>query len=223
MMKTWTVDEILAKEPCGWDSDGYTRERLEGLFDGRDSMSTLDVCDLDIPPEDIIWVACRGLGDQERETWLDLIVTRAVTSHALHCGIPVVETWARNWLSGEDRTAGVAAEAAVWAADAATVANAEAAYTGAAASAWAARAAAEAVAAARAAVDAAAGAATRAAVRAAIDAAAGAAARAAARRAAVDAAAGAAWAAAEAAEWAGNAVECDLQVEDLRTMCYSLS
>ena len=159
-MKTWTVDEMLAEKPCGWDADGYTRERLEGLFDGRDSMSTLDVCDLDIPPSDIVWVACRGLGDQDRETWLELIVTRAVTSHALRCGIPDVEAWARNWLSREDRTADaaeaaraiaaaraaaraaadVAARAAWAAADAA-----EAAYTGAAANAaWATRAAAEA-------------------------------------------------------------------------------
>ncbi len=191
MMKTWTVDEMLAEKPCGWDSDGYTRERLEGLFDGRDSMSTLDVCDLDIPPEDIVWVGCCALAldDKQRETWLELIITRAVTSHALHCGIPNVEAWARNWLSGKDRTADAARAAndtasAAYAYPAASVAAdaaypaafaADAAYAASAAFAWATGAAA-------------------------------------ARDAGVARAAGAAW-----ATRAARAAERKLQVEDLRT------
>ncbi len=32
------------------------------------------------------------------------IITCAVTNCALHCGIPGVERWAQQWLSGEDRT-----------------------------------------------------------------------------------------------------------------------
>jgi len=47
--------------------------------------------------------------------WLERVVTRAVTTHALHCGVPAVEQWAMRWLSGENRTAR-AAEEAWWAA-----------------------------------------------------------------------------------------------------------
>jgi hypothetical protein len=39
------------------------------------------------------------------------IVTRAVETHALHCGVPKVEQWARRWISGEDRSAAAALEA----------------------------------------------------------------------------------------------------------------
>jgi hypothetical protein len=30
--------------------------------------------------------------------------TRAVREHCLHCGIPAVESWAANWISGVDQT-----------------------------------------------------------------------------------------------------------------------
>jgi len=43
---------------------------------------------------------------------LEKIVLRAVTNHALHCGVPTVEVWATKWISGEDRTAASAASAA---------------------------------------------------------------------------------------------------------------
>ena len=48
---------------------------------------------------------------------VERIVTRAVTNHALHCGIPVVEAWAKKWLSGEDRMYNAALHAAIVAAD----------------------------------------------------------------------------------------------------------
>ena len=53
---------------------------------------------------------------------LEKIVTRAVTKHALYCGVASVEAWARDWLSGKDRTAAWAA--AAWAAGAADAAEA---------------------------------------------------------------------------------------------------
>jgi hypothetical protein len=71
------------------------------------------------------------LTEEQTTAWLDVLVTRAVRSHALRCGVPTVEEWAARWLSGEDRTARAAA-AAAWAAAEATWAEAAA---------WAARAA----------------------------------------------------------------------------------
>ena len=42
---------------------------------------------------------------------VDIIVARAVTNHTLHCGIPKVEIWAKNWLNGTDRSWGAAWDA----------------------------------------------------------------------------------------------------------------
>lgn len=64
------------------------------------------------------------------------IVKRAIKKYALHCDIAEVRQWAKNWLSGKDRSA-EAARAAVVAAKAAAEATVEAV--------WAARAAVEAV------------------------------------------------------------------------------
>jgi len=108
-----------------------------------------------VSDDDIVWAACRALDASTRTAWLERVVTRAVTTHALHCGVPAIESWARRWLGGEDRTA-ESARAAARAARAATAAWA-------APAAWAADAAAWAAVAATRAADAAADAATRAA------------------------------------------------------------
>jgi hypothetical protein len=41
------------------------------------------------------------------------IADRAVTNHALNCGIKEVEQWAKKWLSGEDRSERAATEIAL--------------------------------------------------------------------------------------------------------------
>jgi hypothetical protein len=46
---------------------------------------------------------------------IDVIIARAVTNYALHCGVNKVEKWAKNWLSGVDRTANSARSAANYA------------------------------------------------------------------------------------------------------------
>ena len=131
-MTTWTVDQMLAARPC----EEYTRERIAELWAGRDALSLLDILDLPIPGEHRVWVACRpgALTASQRTAWLDGIVTRAVTTYALHCGVGAVETWAARWLDGTDRTSPAAAEAArsarsarsAWAAEAARAAVASA-------------------------------------------------------------------------------------------------
>lgn len=130
-MPSWTVDEMLAEEPC----DRYDRERIAKLCAGKPSLTLLEILDHpDIPDEDKVWVACRDK-NPTRHVAIEVIVTRCVTNHALHCGIPAVEAWAQKWLSGEDRSS----RAAVWASRVAawpSRAAAEAARNAAARAAW---------------------------------------------------------------------------------------
>lgn len=121
----WTVDDVMDCVPC----ERYTREVVEGLWDGRESIGIAEVCDLDIPTEDRVWLLCRAPWDVIEST-LESIVTRAVTTYALPC--EVVRKWAERWLSGEDRSE-ASAEAAWCASGAASAASAAASAASAAA------------------------------------------------------------------------------------------
>ena len=138
---TYTPEQILALKPC---SDDYPPARVHALFGDRKSASLTEIlADTRIPSKDRVWIVCRPrvLTRAQQNTWLERIVVRAITAHALHCGVLQVESWAQAWLDGSDRTWQSAAEAAR-AAEAAWAAGA----AGAAWAAWAARAAAEAAA-----------------------------------------------------------------------------
>ena len=114
-LKTWTVKQMLAEEPC----EQYTEEALAKLWAGREKVTLLDIIAMDIPDTDKLWGSWRGLTKGQTDLVLDKVVTRAITNHALHCGVPSVEIWADNWLSGKDksvRAARAAAWAAAWAA-----------------------------------------------------------------------------------------------------------
>ena len=137
-MPSWTVDEMLAEKPC----DKYDRERIVKLCAGKPSLTLLEILDHpDIPDEDKVWVACRDK-NPTRHVAIEVIVTRCVTNHALHCGIPAVEAWAQKWLSGEDRSSRAAWNAsrvAAWASRAAAEAAwnaARAAWNAAWSAAW---------------------------------------------------------------------------------------
>jgi len=123
-MKTWTIDEMRAEHPCA----EYGRARIADLWAGRESLTVGEILVLDIRASHRTWVACRpgALAHEMRRRWLDGIATRAVTTHARHCGVPAVEQWAVQWLDGTDRTVGAAeaaaeaaARAAAWGAEAA--------------------------------------------------------------------------------------------------------
>lgn len=99
-MTRYTVDQVLALRPCAT----YTRERITALWAGREALSVLEMLDLDIPAANRLWVAWRTLPAVHAQAALDRIVTRAVRTHALVCGVPAVEAWAVRWLDGSDRT-----------------------------------------------------------------------------------------------------------------------
>jgi len=196
-MTTYTIAAVQSMRPC---QPTYTTSYLTDLFAGRETVTILDVFDAPIPDADKVWFAVQPgvITKMQIDEFLERTVTRAVTNHALHCGVPEVEEWAKKWLSGEDRSAR-AAYAAARAAYAAAYAAARAADV--------ADAAADAAYAAARAADAAADAAARAADVA----------DAAARAADVaDAAARADRAAARAAADAAYAAERARQVDDLR-------
>jgi len=115
-LKTWTVKQMLAEKPC----EQYTEEALAKLWAGREKVTLLDIIDMDIPDTDKLWGSWRGLTKGQTDLVLDKVVTRAITNHALHCGVPSVEIWADNWLSGKDKSV----RAAAWDAGAARAAEA---------------------------------------------------------------------------------------------------
>lgn len=49
-MKTITIDEVMKRRPC------YSRERILEITGGRDMLMVLEVCDLNAPPRDLLWV-----------------------------------------------------------------------------------------------------------------------------------------------------------------------
>ena len=58
-MKSVTIEQVIAWQPCGYDDDddgeNYTPQRIEMLFDGRESLTARDIAALDIPKRDVIW------------------------------------------------------------------------------------------------------------------------------------------------------------------------
>jgi hypothetical protein len=106
-MKTITLKEIISWHPC----DRYTENDNALLLRLAGSETEWPLIDIlrrsDIPAADRVWIATRDgvLTDAQRAAWLDVVVTRAVTNHALGT---VVNGWARRWLSGEDRSAAAA-------------------------------------------------------------------------------------------------------------------
>jgi hypothetical protein len=81
-------------------------DQLSSWFCGdRPGMTILEIVDLPVDAHVKILVATRPdvLTLQQTVSWLEIILPRAVKSHALHCGIDTVEQWATKWLSGEDR------------------------------------------------------------------------------------------------------------------------
>jgi hypothetical protein len=136
MKTTVTVDEVMALQPC------YTREKLEAMAAGRASMTLVEVCDLPVPAEDLLWLLLRP----------EFLPEPAI--HALACNFaehslmrerdrgrePDARSWAaietkRRWLRGEASDQDLAAAwSAAW--SAARDAARSAAWSAARSAAW---------------------------------------------------------------------------------------
>jgi len=107
MAGTYTVDDIMALEPCA----EFPRQRVEALWAGRSGLTLREIISLDIPAAARAWAAWRLLPEGPRMQALMATLTRAITEDVLHCGVPAVETRAARWLDGTD-----VSEASAWAA-----------------------------------------------------------------------------------------------------------
>tara|TARA_R110000772_G_scaffold38471_1_gene90754 strand:+ start:581 stop:862 length:282 start_codon:yes stop_codon:yes gene_type:complete len=76
-MHTWTVDEVLALRPCKY----YDEPKLTSLWAGRERLGIDEVCDLDIPAEDKVWLLCRA-PRHTIEPAISSIVARAAAAAA---------------------------------------------------------------------------------------------------------------------------------------------
>lgn len=118
MTPTWTIADARNAGAC------YDDDKLTALWAGRESLSVLDILDLDIPDADKMWAASRMLqGTSAGEAARIATLTRVITAYALPH--PSTKAWAEAWLSGTDRSASAArAAGAAWAARAARAASA---------------------------------------------------------------------------------------------------
>jgi len=64
--RTLTVADVLRMRPCGMDDDGYTPARVKELWAGRESLTLLDVLDLDIPIADRLWCVLHAVDRRTR-------------------------------------------------------------------------------------------------------------------------------------------------------------
>lgn len=99
-MKRLSVDEIMGMKPC----EAYPEARVQELFGERETLSLIQILDLDIPAKDRLRVMLRkGVVEEEvLRRFSDVVANRAVRNHALTFG-PIRE-WAAKWLSGADRS-----------------------------------------------------------------------------------------------------------------------
>ncbi|HUS88029.1 MAG TPA: hypothetical protein VMW91_01455 [Desulfosporosinus sp.] len=129
-MKSVTIDQVISWGPCATygKTDKEIREKLEQLANGRESMTALEILELDIPQRDIQWAILRE----------ELIDAKNLHEFACWCAgqallgereagrEPHLNSWKaievkRRWIKGEAtdkelNAAWAAAGAAAWAA-----------------------------------------------------------------------------------------------------------
>ena len=102
-LKRFTAKKIHALHPCGWsgadDGTNYTLAHIKRLMGKRKWVTALGVAQHpDVPDVDKVWIIMRMLELDDRVKYVERIVRPIVRKHCLHCGLVVVERWARAWL-----------------------------------------------------------------------------------------------------------------------------
>ena len=72
-MNTFTVQDIMNKEPC----PDYTEEVVTELWKDKKSLTFKEVCDLDISVEDRIWIAVRLASKATVVSWANYCADEA--------------------------------------------------------------------------------------------------------------------------------------------------
>ena len=116
-LKRFTAKKIHALHPCGWsgadDGTNYTLAHIKRLMGKRKGVTALGVArHPDVPDVDKVWLIMRMLEPGDRVKYVERIVRPVVRKHCLHCGLIVVEYWARAWLRRAQWARGTNAAAA---------------------------------------------------------------------------------------------------------------
>jgi len=74
-MEYTTAAEMLDKKPCS----AYNREKVESLWEGKEALSLLEICDLQIPHKDRVWAVTRFLSKKE-----NVFFAAECAAHVLH-------------------------------------------------------------------------------------------------------------------------------------------
>lgn len=102
-----TIEKLDEWKACGRrDSGMYSDEKLAIIFNGRQSLTPLEVLHLDIRMVDRLWVVLRRdvVGVEICARHRGVCADRVVEKYALCCGERNIEQWAKEWLSGVDRS-----------------------------------------------------------------------------------------------------------------------
>ena len=112
-MKTVTLDQVMSWHPCR----DYTRDRIAGLFAGREGLSAIDILGLDIPAKDRVWSVLHKelMTLAQMRQFATACAERAIRKVKTVYKDPAWNAWADAWLSGADRSSKAALAAAAWA------------------------------------------------------------------------------------------------------------
>lgn len=99
-MKRLSVDDVMGMERC----EEYHEDRVRELFGDRETLSLLEILDLNIPAKDRVCVMLQDgvVEDEALRRFANVVADRAVQNHALT--YEPTREWAEKWLSGEDRS-----------------------------------------------------------------------------------------------------------------------
>uniref|UniRef100_A0A6H1ZG40 Uncharacterized protein n=1 Tax=viral metagenome TaxID=1070528 RepID=A0A6H1ZG40_9ZZZZ len=113
MFDMWKITNIIDVEYCELDTADGPYKKTGYALEHQENGYAITIGRMHhLATKDIIWVAVQLLTTAHRMEFASACADRAVERHALHCGIESVEAWAVRWLSGKDRSARAAAEAA---------------------------------------------------------------------------------------------------------------
>ena len=117
-MISLTVSDIMEMEPC----EEYDRERVEELWDGRDSLTPIEIADLPIPAVDRLWVLLRTkiIPERDLHELACVFAENALFDAEFRCETVDPRSWyaisvKRRWIDGDATDLELyAARAAAW-------------------------------------------------------------------------------------------------------------
>jgi len=128
-MKSVTIEQVIAWEPCGIDGDddgeNYTPQQIRRLFCGRHALTARDIVTLDIPRDDVVWALLHNefLTDKQMHLlacdFAESVVHLCDDVAIAQAAIDAKRSWVRGEISSDElaaarAAASVAARASAW-------------------------------------------------------------------------------------------------------------